>query len=148
MTPPDQNKTIVDIEDEVRPINPNGGKHNGKGGVGQNPPIAQHHVSWTAVILGSAALAGAWVLTVPILGMMLMASDSCRSRNDKPICDPRNQTLVLVLPTAAMVAGVLLIAIAGGIAVRHGRKTVHWQIVAWLLLLTAWIASCTILTAG
>lgn len=109
--------------------------------------IAQPGVSWTAVILGSAALAGAWVLTVPILGMMLMASDGCRSRDDMPICDPRNQTLVILLPTAAMAIGVLLIAVGGGIAVRHRRKTIPWQIAAWLLLITALIVSSAILTA-
>ncbi len=76
-----------------------------------------------------------------------MASDGCRSQDDMPICDPSNQTMVLLLPTAAA-TGVLLIAIGGGIAVRHRRTTIPWQIAAWLLLLTAGIVACAILTGG
>lgn len=113
----------------------------------EDPTIAKP-VSWTAVILGSAALAGAWVLTSPILGMMLMASDSCRSPDDMPICATRNQHLVLLVPTAAAAVGLLLIGVGGGIAVRHGRKTVLWQVSAWLLLIGAWVVSINILTAG
>lgn len=105
-------------------------------------------VSWTGLIFGSAALVGVWLLALPLLAMMLMGSDSCRSRDDMPICDPRNQILVLLLPTAAMATGVLLIAVGGGVAVRQRRRTIPWQVAAWLLLLTAWIVSCAILTAG
>lgn len=79
-------------------------------------------------IASPVALASVGLVAVPFFGLMVMASDSCGSPDERPICDPGNQLLVFYLPIGAVVVG-LLLAVGGGVlAARRRRSSAPWQV--------------------
>lgn len=46
--------------------------------------------------------------SVVLGGLATMASDSCRSSSERPICGPTNQQIVALLPAVGLVVGLLV----------------------------------------
>lgn len=94
-----------------------------------------------------AALAAAALISMPVSGLMVMASDSCTNAlDDRLICDGSGQLLVAYLPLCTAVVGILVGGIGGDYAIRYRKPPSPLILVAWLLFLTGLVISCGIAT--
>jgi hypothetical protein len=101
--------------------------------------------------MGLALTMGLFVLASPfvfIMGaFMVMASDACSSDSDRPICSPATQALVWQLPAGALVVGLVVGCLLGGIAINRDRTPYPWIVLAWALPVVALVISYNIASA-
>ena len=95
--------------------------------------------------LGLALTMGLFVLVAPFIFtfgvLMVMASDSCSSSPDRPICSQATQQLVWLLPAGSLLAGLLVGSFLGGFAIKRDHSPYLWVVLAWALPIAAVMVS-------
>ena len=92
-----------------------------------------------ALTMGLLALVAPFMVTLG--AFMTIESDACSGDPDRPICSPATQQLVWQLPAGAVVAGLLVGGLIGGLAVRRDRSPYPWLVLAWALPVVALVVS-------
>lgn len=98
--------------------------------------------------VSTVLLVGAGVLTYPFAALMAMATASCFSPEERPICDPLVQQFVVLLPIVAVILA-LGVGLFGGLrAVGRRRSPGPWLAASWAITFGALIVSYTLASAG
>jgi hypothetical protein len=99
---------------------------------------------WLAV--GASAVG--MVMLTPVLllwmGVVAMGTDSCPSPGQlrgRPICSIDVLTVIMVIPVAGVVLGIVTTLVGGGVAIHRGRRVAWWIAGPWLLVVLSGLVS-------